>query len=375
MWPAAAKALSKFRSASIVVGLSLLLVFVLLSLVEGSSHLLILANQVREAKDLAERLHTEYDSLLGWKNIPDTDLEDFYGPDLDLTINAQGFRGRQDVSPSVPVGMNRLFCVGDSFTLGFGVGDNDTWCARMSALTPGLETVNMGQGGYGLDQAFLWYLRDAAGFEHQFVIFAFVARDFERLRYDELGGYGKPRLGSLGDSLVVHGVPVSKTSHGRRKWIRYRNALRSAFHQLKVLEVADRLGRRIGIRRTNREAGPSTTELEIGRLLMSELARTVSGRGAELAAVYLPRRADYRSDQARVWRELMLAESARGGWRFVDLTDDLRTEDWETVKTFFVGAEVRFPFAAGHYNSRGNTWAAERLLEHLEDWLPPSAIH
>ena len=69
----------------------------------------------------------------------------------------------------------------------------------------------------------------------------------------------------------------------------------------------------------------------------------------------------------------MLEESARAGWRFVDLTDDLRTEDWKTAKTFFLGAEVDFPFAAGHYNARGNRWAAERLLEHLEDWLPPSA--
>jgi hypothetical protein len=371
MRPAVATILSRLRSVSLAVGLSLLLIFALLSLVEGSAHLLLLAEQVWNAKDLAEHIHTEYDSLLGWKNTPHVSLKDFYGPDRDLTINAQGFRARHDLSPLVPDGMRRLFCVGDSFTLGFGVDDGDTWCAQLHALVPGLETVNMGQGGYGLDQAFLWYRRDAAAFEHQFVVVAFIARDFERMRYAELGGYGKPRLGLLGDSLVVEGVPVPRTSHERRGWIRYRNALKSAIYQLKVLGVADRLAAKIGNRRPQREAAPSATELEVGRLLMSELAATVSARGAKLTAVYLPRRGDYRSDQARAWKDLMRTESARGGWKFLDLTDELRSEDWETARTFFVGAEVPFPFAAGHYSARGNRWVAEKMLEHLEGWLPP----
>ena len=44
-------------------------------------------------------------------------------------------------------------------------------------LDPRFESVNMRQGGYGLDQAYLWYQRDGTRLAHDVHIFAFIFDD------------------------------------------------------------------------------------------------------------------------------------------------------------------------------------------------------
>ena len=51
----------------------------------------------------------------------------------------------------MPPGKTRIICSGDSFTLGFGVDNEHTWPQQLAARNANLETVNMGQGGYGAD--------------------------------------------------------------------------------------------------------------------------------------------------------------------------------------------------------------------------------
>jgi hypothetical protein len=86
---------------------------------------------------LAERHHTRHDALLGWANVPGLSLPDFYGSGRGLTINGQGFRGDRDYAPDPP--LRRLVCSGDSFAMGYGVGDGDTWCARLGEIVPPLH--------------------------------------------------------------------------------------------------------------------------------------------------------------------------------------------------------------------------------------------
>ena len=62
---------------------------------------------------------------------------------------------------------------GDSFTLGYGVNNEETWPTAFSKLDERFETINMGQGGYGVDQSYLWYKRDGLEFDHQIHLFAF----------------------------------------------------------------------------------------------------------------------------------------------------------------------------------------------------------
>src|SRR5439155_1903766 len=111
---------------------------------------------------------------------------------------------------AVPDGKVRIICSGDSFTLGFGVDNTHSWCELLSSLEPRLETVNMGQGGYGVDQAYLWYKRDAAKIGHQAQLLAFVTDDFYRMQSSSFSGYGKPVLEVEDGRLVVKNAPVPR---------------------------------------------------------------------------------------------------------------------------------------------------------------------
>jgi len=188
-------------------------------------------------------MHTRYDQELGWVNKPDMDIPDMYGSGISLKTNSQGFRADHDFDLSVPPGKLRIICSGDSFTLGYGVRNDETWCQLLTALDSRLETVNMGQGGYGVDQAYLWYKRDGLKLQHQIHLLAFITQDFQRMEGSEFLGYGKPVLDIENNSLVVKNVPVPNRAY-RLPWLtsNFQN-----FQHLKTVDFVTRLLGRIGV--------------------------------------------------------------------------------------------------------------------------------
>ena len=98
-------------------------------LLEGASSLVLFVHGLRPP---AEGLHTEYDSLLGWVNKPNVYLPNLYGAGTYLRTNAQRFRSNHPVALQVPTGRVRAICSGDSFTLGYGMDNDHTWCERLT---------------------------------------------------------------------------------------------------------------------------------------------------------------------------------------------------------------------------------------------------
>ena len=139
-------------ATSLVVRLALLLV-----VIEGTASLVGFALSLSEGLQPPERdrLYMRFDPDLGWSSVPDTRLENFYGPGRNLTINGQGVRAKRTYAARPPEGKRRALCAGDAYTLGTGVDDDNTWCAQLEQREPQLETVNLGQGGYGIDQSYL----------------------------------------------------------------------------------------------------------------------------------------------------------------------------------------------------------------------------
>ena len=160
---------------------------------------------------VAESLYTAYDRDLGWVNLPNVYLPNMYGPGKYLRTNSQRFRNNEDFTQQVPPGKTRIICSGDSFTLGFGVDNDHTWPQLLATRAPNIETVNMGQGGYGADQAYLWYKRDGAPLDHNIQILALISPDFYRMQHSSFNGYGKPMLAVENDHLVTTNVPVPRS--------------------------------------------------------------------------------------------------------------------------------------------------------------------
>lgn len=353
---------------AVAIPLMAVVVFVL---AEGlSSAVLFTTDLVRPATSstLAERRHTEYDELLGWINTPDTLVRDMYGPGMDLRTNSQRFRAEHDFDARVAPSRLRMICSGDSFTLGYGVGDHDTWCWRLQQEVPGLETVNMGQGGYGIDQAYLWYKRDAAALEHQFQLLAFVTADFLRMESEVFLGYPKPKLALDGDALVVRNVPVPE-----RGWFAQQvNRLAHALRDLRLVGLVMRFKAWRGGDPEPRPADAEPESWKVAAAMFEDLRDLNTSRGSKLILVYLPTREDRVAGQVDPWRKRVRALAEAAGIEFLDLVEPFRDVPLADVDSLFIPpGRMDYAYAAGHYTAKGNAWVARTLQARLLPLLGP----
>ena len=349
----------KLLSGTLQLALGVVIVFVVLEGLASTAlfwHTLIF----HPVAPLAEKGHTRYDPDLGWSNIPNVSLKDYYGPGLDLTTNAQGFRGTRPVAPTVPPGMLRIICSGDSMTLGYGVSDDQTWCQTLASLDPRIEAVNMGQGGYGVDQAYLWFRRDGAALEHQVQIFAFIVSDFNRMQGESFYDYQKPMLLVQNGSLVVTNTPVPKVAR-YRPWLMQN--LPSALDRLATFQIASRIVQPLAAHRGDLYAGGN---MERSLAVFEDLRRLNAARGSQLLLVYLPLQNEWKHRGTDRWRTDLASELHRRGFWYVDLVDELRAVPFaRTWELFIPPGAVKFVGATGHYTVSGHEWVAKAILNHL----------
>lgn len=371
----------RLRGVALLVLVNLAVFCVLALLLEGAATLALNLREGPERADLAERLHTVYDAELGWVNIPGTSRPGMYGPGIDLSINPQGFRGTTAVTPHVQPGTVRVVCSGDSFTLGFGVADTSTWCHRLGALDPRLETVNMGQGGYGFDQAILWYRRDGMPLEHHVQVLAFISDDFRRMEEGHFLGYPKPLLTMVGDSLHVAPAPRSGRGGIRAFLARFADPIDS----LRTVELLRRIRGRVGTEGAAEGTDEQAARAARNRVrpvvatLVAQLVDWHRQNGSRLLLVHLPTSYEldgFVADIAEEWSEFVGDLAEQHGIGYLDLFPVFRGYDPSARAALFIDGEVvDFPAAAGHYTPEGNRLVAEEVHSWLghEGWLgqPP----
>jgi hypothetical protein len=346
-------------SSAIVV----LITAVMFLVVEGVSSVIIVSRGAGEEIPL-ERSHTEFDRDLGWVNAPSVFLRGLYGKGRHLQTNSQRFRNARDFTKTVPPGKLRAVCTGDSFTLGYGVNNDDAWCNLLMKKDSRLETVNMGQGGYGVDQAYLWYRRDGPALEHDVLIFAFIAEDFGRMMCETFLGYPKPVL------TVEAGRPRIKR--------------RSSHFGFLAAGVGQRL-RNLRFSELWRSRARAETDPQVDFRVMSDadaralalsifedLAAIQAQRKQSWLVVLLPILDDYAVGETDVWRDFLSVELAKRGIPFLDLVPAMRELPKNIVSTLY----------RGHYNENGNRWVADRIYaavvnlqrarERLEQIGPPA---
>jgi len=115
-----------------------------------------------------------WDPVLGWR--PRAGLS---GPQDD--ISAQGIRAERLYAPLPARGVTRVAAFGDSFVYGNEVTTRESWARRLEVLDPRLEVLNYGVSAYGVDQAYLRYLREGTQFAPRIILIGFVEYDLRRL--------------------------------------------------------------------------------------------------------------------------------------------------------------------------------------------------
>jgi hypothetical protein len=334
-----------------------------LVLFEGAASLVLftleLPQQIRIPADM--RRHTRHDAELGWVNLESIELPNLYGPGRGLTLNAQGLRARESFPAAEPQNRVRVVCSGSGHTLGRGVADDIAWCAQLEALLPGLETVNMGQYGYGVDQSYLWYMRDGLALDHSIQLFAVSRPDFGRMQSSSFEHRGKPTLRLANGSLEVDDVPVPLAPH-KSSWIATNAAVLARLRGVQLVRpLVDSL-----IPPPN----PTLTTGELADLslgVFDALAEVHATRGSRLVLVYLPTFEDYEAPRD-LWRRRIRSLALERGYHFVDLVEEIKRLSRRDAAALYHPNGGRPAFS-----DAGHAWVARALVPHLAPARPRSA--
>ena len=145
----------------------------LLALAGVSSHPPLYPGDVTPVEDQT------FDPWIGWKMPPEALLPETT-EDYSVTYrsNRQGFRSRREFE--VESGVRRIVFLGDSFTFGSGVEEDETFAALLEARLGGARSYNLGIGGFGIDQMWRTLVHYGLPLEPDLVILAFIRNDLDR---------------------------------------------------------------------------------------------------------------------------------------------------------------------------------------------------
>jgi len=340
----------------------IVLVFIFIFL-EGVSSIIYFFHDIASTKFVAERLHTKHDDQLGWINIPNIYIKDMYGPGVYLKINSLGFRNNEDFSIGIPRGKIRIICSGDSFTLGYGVSNESTWCQQLTRIDDSLETVNMGQGGYGLDQSYLWYKRDGIKLDHDIHIIALITVDFFRMQSDKFLGYGKPVLEVEDGVLLTKGIPVPNPSF-LRIWLLRKQWKLMELNSVKLMKRLIPYKKYDSAEKNSQQRANKTRQIVLK--IFADLQQINLQKNSTLVLVYLPTEKSIYNKATKAWREFLHDEALKHNLLLVDLHDELFKLPSHEVEKFFIQKDnTDYLFASGHYNEEGNAYIANILFKKL----------
>lgn len=321
---------------------------------EGVASLVLAWKTAAAPPTFREQAHCKYDPELGWSQIPGKQVTSLYGPGLGLTVNAQGFRGTRDHSLRTPAGAYRIVCLGDSFTMGYGVSDAESYPAQLERLRPGLESINMGLGGYGVSQCYLWYLRDGVKFECDFLLLSVIGSDFYRMMSDrDASNAYKPGLKIEDGELLVTNVPVPSILEGE--------GTAELVGKTWEISALARLMRRIHPPKPE-GSGPRAPADEpfapLARAVIERLRDLSRERGQGFAVAYLPVRDELEAGGSSVLYEWLTPLLTELSVPLIDLFPPFLALDPGTRLIHFA--------PDGHYSKLGNELAARELLSSLQ---------
>jgi|SRR5208337_946353 len=355
---------SSVRRAARFVLYNIAATLVLLLALDGMANVYYAFREAFVSPPVAESLYTEYDRDLGWVNLANVYLPNLYGRGKYLRTNSQRFRNNADFTQQVPSGKARIICLGDSFTLGFGVDNDHTWPQLLAARAQNIETVNMGQGGYGADQAYLWYKRDGAPLDHNIQILALISPDFYRMQHSSFNGYGKPMLTVENDRLVTTNVPVPRSME---VWSPRLSRAATALSNLSItrfLRRAFRLDTAAPVTESRKERNQETSL--VSSYMLDDLLATNRAKASVLVLAYLPTREESGGDLGTSWRKFLAEYARQRGILYFDLADDFHHLSPQQLDQFFIATgALDFPGAAGHYTEAGNAFIADLIHRRL----------
>ncbi len=316
-----------------------------------------------------------YDRILGWRLVPGwRGRHRHHDFDVAYTVGPHGFRGPP---PAAHGAGRRIALVGDSFTFGLGVGDEDTIARRLAGELPeGDEVLNFGVPGYSTDQEVLLVERAVLPLHPDVVILlvCLINDVFDNPRPFPLqASHAKPRFALRGGELVLERVPVPRERKplgaGRvdlQMLVRGPDARdpsgiagflgrREVFRRLGIFQADGRVSADAFLRRND-------DALALFDALLGRMEKDLVGAGAHFVVALVPGRSyverpgSYAHGYQEVLRARILETCRARGLRVVDVASALAKRHAEGSGPWYHPHE-------GHLDREGSAEVA-RLLDH-----------
>ena len=285
-----------------------------------------------------------YHEILGWEPNPGFRSLTVSHTDEPPAFRNNGTHGNESMPP--------ILAVGDSFTYGDEVADDETWPAQLQSIS-GHPVLNAGVGAYGIDQAVLRAEIVLDRFAPTTIIVAFISDDINRTEFHfyPWGGGHKPFFTHSNGELQLNNTPVP------RRESKYNPAISFLRGILKKSVIADKLLYRYAFNWW-KEIPKNTRAHDQGERVSAELITRLDERadsiGARFLAVALPTNGKI-GDNSRIAALLELLRD--DGVDVLDLVELSKELDEATLKD---GFERR-----GHYSPDLNSWVAQEIAAHL----------
>jgi|WetSurMetagenome_2_1015567.scaffolds.fasta_scaffold112779_2 hypothetical protein len=282
-----------------------------------------------------------YDSRRGWALRPDIRNGVLPGGQI-LNSNTRGIRGKDEYRYGKPYNIMRILVLGDSFTFGEEVSDDQTFPAYLQQMLPHSEVINFGVHGYGHDQMLLYLQEEGVKYAPDIVILGFIYGDMRR-NLTSFRDYAKPEFGLIKKELKLTHAPVPSPGSFLEGEI-----YRSKFYDLLTI-LYYRLMLHSGKEQERME--------EITTAIFDEMIKTIKDIGAVPVFVYLP----YNEEMDNTGEKI----TDREGFLFRYCKP--RNIDCLSVRPYFSASASRGVIfrKSGHWDARGNLIAAEGIREYL----------
>ncbi len=297
--------------------------------------------------------HCQYDAELGWAGKPNVTIHNYYGEGSDFITNNLGMRGVTNYPHDHS--KIRVVCVGDSFTVGYGVNGDDSFPSLLQASNKQIEVANLGQEGYSIGQNSLWLRRVTGEVDPDVVVCVWIVEDFRRLtRRTTSNGYGTPQFHVEDGQVVVSNTPVPQKLNAGASM-----PVDRAYFQ--AITKHSSLARGISILVPKAEVNPDDSALFIGLHIIMELREFLRSRDCELICVLSPTASDlFGTDDAIIYQSISVALSehmSRIDIPYLDLKPAFQ-KHVDATRLFL-------PEEFHHYNESGNALVADTLNHEL----------
>lgn len=312
---------------------------------------------------IPEQVWTEPNEKLGWHHIKNHRALLVKGKmEIPVHTNEDGFRGTKNYSSAKPDGKTRILVLGDSFVFGWGVQDGETFSAQLENH-PGIEAINMGVAGYGIDQIYMSFHELGKKFNPDIVLIGIFPEDFWRAtRAYTDAGYGKPyfRLSQNGE-LILNNSPT--TDPKKIPYDQFPDVIEEGPIERIVAWTATYRYLRKKVLRLARDLGwiepDLTEEWRLGRAILRQLMQDIRASGAQPVLFLMPPAQWMVNNKPTSIQKSLAMFAAKERVPLLDVTASFQEAVRQTdMRTYYLEDD-------DHWTAQGHAFAAEQILTFL----------